>query len=126
MLALAAIVAVEAAGVLIAAIIAGLDTGSGKSYQLSSGIALTVIGVCVALLLGLVARGVRAGRRWSRTPALLTQLFAAIVAIYLLQAQRYEYGIPGLLLALAGFVMVFAPASMQVLAAGRPDKPGSR
>jgi hypothetical protein len=122
-LALAAIEAIEAAGVLLAAIIAGLDTGSGRSYHLASGVAITVIGIGTALLLGFVARGLRAGRRWTRTPALLTQLFTGIVAIYLLQAPRYDWGIPALVLALAGFAMLFAPASMQLLTPGRPDKP---
>lgn len=122
MRALAAIQGVEALGVLAAAILAAVDTGNGKSYQLASGIAISVIGACTALLLGLVARGVLGGRRWSRTPALLTQLFTGIVAIYLLQAPRYEWGIPALLLALAGIAMVFAPASMQLLTPGRIDK----
>jgi hypothetical protein len=125
-LALAAIEAIEATGVLVAAIIAGLDTGTGRSYQLASGLAITAIGVGTALLLALVARGLRAGRRWTRTPALLTQLFTGIVAIYLLQAPRYEWGIPALLLALAGVAMLFAPASMQLLTPGRPDKPEPR
>ncbi len=126
-LALAAIEAIEAAGVLLAAVIAGLDTGSGRSYHLASGIAITVIGVGTALLLGLVARGLA-----GRTPLdaarrlLLTQLFTGIVAIYLLQAPRYEWGIPALVLALAGIAMLFAPASMQLLTPGRPDKPEPR
>jgi hypothetical protein len=122
-LVLAGIQAIEAAGVLLAAILAGFDTGAGKSYVLASGIAITVIGVCTALALGLVARGLRAGRRWSRTPALLTQLFTGIIGIYLLQAPRYDWGIPAALLAVAGLAMLFAPASMEVLTPGRPDKP---
>jgi len=89
------------------------------------GVAAAATGL-VALLLGLVARGLRAGRRWTRTPALLTQLFTGIVAIYLLQAPRYDWGIPALVLALAGFAMLFAPASMQLLTPGRPDKPEPR
>jgi hypothetical protein len=125
-LALAVIEAIEAAGILVAAILAGLDTGSGKSYQLASGIAITAIGIGTALALALVARGIRAGRRWSRTPALLTQLFAGIVAIYLLQAPRYDWGVPALLLAIAGLAMLFAPASMAVLTPGRPDEPDAR
>jgi hypothetical protein len=123
---LAAVQAIEAVGVLVAAIIAGLDTGAGKSYQLSSGIAITVTGVCVALLLGLVARGLLAGRRWTRTPALLTQLFGGLIAVYLLEASRYDWGIPALLLAVAGCAMLFAPASMRLLTPGRADKPEPR
>jgi hypothetical protein len=119
---LAAIVAVEAVGVLYASVLAALDTGGGKAYQLSSGIAITVIGACTAAGLGLVARSLRSGRRWTRTPALLTQLFTGIVGIYMVQAPRYSWGIPALLLAVAGFAMLFAPASMQVLTPGRPDQ----
>jgi hypothetical protein len=123
---LAVIEAIEATGILLAAILAGLDTGAGKSYQLASGIAITAIGVGTALALGLVARGLRAGRRWTRTPALLTQLFTGIVAIYLLQAPRYDWGIPAALLAVAGMAMLFAPASLEILTPGRADKPDPR
>jgi hypothetical protein len=123
-LALALIEAVEACIVLLAAILAGLDTGSGKSYHLASGIAITVIGAATALLLGLVARGLRAGRRWSRTPTLLTQLFIAIVGIYLTQGGRWQWGIPALVLAVGGFAMLMAPASVELLTPGRVGKTG--
>jgi hypothetical protein len=123
--------AVEAAGVLGAAVLAGIDTGSGRSYHVDSGIALTVIGVAVAVALGYVAAGVARGRRWSRTPALLTQLFAGIVSIYLLQGHRYDWGGPGLALALAGFAALLVPPSMRALTDGhrlsdraeQPDQP---
>jgi hypothetical protein len=125
-LALAAIQAIEALGILLAAILAGLDTGAGKSYELASGIAITAIGVGTAVALGLVARGLRSGRRWARTPALLTQLFTGVIGIYLLQAPRYDWGVPAALLAVAGLAMLFAPASMAVLTPGRPDEPDPR
>jgi hypothetical protein len=122
--ALAVIEAVEALGVLLAAVLAGIDTGSGKSYHLASGIAITVIGIATAIVLGLVARGLRAGRRWTRTPTMLTQLFVAIVGIYLVQSARYNWGIPALLLAIGGFAMLLAPASVELLTPGRAHKPG--
>jgi hypothetical protein len=115
--------AAEAAGVLAASILAGIETGSGHSYQRASGVALTLIGIGTAAALSLVARGVRRGRRWSRTPAMLTQLFTGIVAIYLLQAGRYEWGIPAILLAIAGFATLLAPASVQTLTPGRTAGP---
>jgi hypothetical protein len=123
-LVLAGIEAVEAVGVLLAAILAGVDTGSGRSYHLASGIAITVIGVATAACLLLVARGLRAGRRWTRTPTLLTQLFVAIVGIYLVQGGRFDWGIPALLLAVGGVAMLMAPASVQLLTPGRVRKPG--
>jgi hypothetical protein len=109
---------IEAAAVFAASVLAGVDAASGQSYHVNSGIALTLIGVCTALVLGYVAIGVARVRAWSRTPALLTQLFCGIVSIYLIQAHRYEWGVPGLLLALAGFVTLLVPASTHALARG--------
>ena len=106
----------EAVGVLFASVLAGVDAGSGQSYHASSGIALTVIGIVTALALGYVAGGLARARPWSRTPALLTQVFTGIVSIYLLQAARYEWGVPGLVLAVAGFVTLLVPPSVRALA----------
>ncbi len=121
-LAASAVQAAEALGVLIASAMAAVDTASGRSYHLASGIAITIIGVGMAALLGLVALGLRGVRRWSRTPAVLTQLFVAIVAIYLLQAHRYDWGIPAILLGAGGFAALLAPASLRVLTPGRPEE----
>ena len=112
----AAVQGIEAAGVLFASVLAGVDAGSGQSYHTNSGIALTVIGIVTALALGYVAAGVAQARAWSRTPALLTQLFTGIVSIYLIQASRYEWGVPGLVLAVAGFVTLLVPPSVRALA----------
>ena len=112
----AVIQGIEAAGVLAASVLAGVDTASGQSYHANSGIALTLIGVCTGIVLGYVATGVARIRPWSRTPALLTQLFCGIVSIYLIQASRYDWGAPGLVLALAGLVTLLVPASTRALA----------
>jgi hypothetical protein len=113
--------ALEAVLVAVAAILAGVDTGRGRSYQLSSGIAITVIGLATAVLLGLVAAGLRQPRRWTRTPALLTQLFTGIVGIYLLQGGRYDWGSVTIVLALAGFATLLAPPSTRALTVGLPQ-----
>jgi hypothetical protein len=116
--------AIESAGVLGASVLAGIDAGSGRSYHASSGIALTVIGIATAVALGYVASGLARARRWSRTPALLTQLFAGIVSIYLIQGHRYDWGGPGLALAVAGLVALLVPPSTRALARGAaPDGP---
>ena len=117
---------VEAAGVLLASVLAGFDTGSGRSYHADSGVALTVIGIATALALGYVAAGLARARSWSRTPALLTQLFTGIVSIYLVQGHRYEWGVPGLVLAVAGFVTLLVPPSLRALASGPPIPPADR
>jgi hypothetical protein len=120
---IAAIVqAVEAVGVLAAALMAGVDAITGKSYHRASGIAITLIGIATAAALAYVAHGLRSGRRWSRTPAMLTQLFAGIVAIYLIQAPRLDWGIPAIVLAVAGFGALLAPSSIELLTPGRIGK----
>jgi hypothetical protein len=112
----------EAVLVLVASLWAGIATATGNSYQTSSGVAITIIGVGTACVLALVARGLRRARRWSRTPAMLTQLFTGIVAVYLLQSARLEWGIPTIILAVAGLAALLAPASLNVLTPGRTQK----
>jgi hypothetical protein len=121
-LAAAVIEAIEAVGVLLAAILAGIATAAGHSYQTGSGVAITLIGVGMALVLAIVARGLRRARRWSRTPAVLTQLFTGIVAVYLLQAGRLDWGVPGIVLAIGGVVTLLSPASVRLLTPGRIEK----
>jgi len=118
----AVVQAVEAVGLLAVALIAGVDALTGKSYHPASGIAITLIGIGTAIALGFVARGLNGGRRWSRTPAMLTQLFVGIVAIYMIQAPRLDWGIPAIALAITGFGALLAPASIELLTPGRAGK----
>jgi hypothetical protein len=138
----AVVEAAEAVIVAVATVASGVDTASGQSYQRSSGIALTLIGVGCVAALAAVALGLARGRRWTRTPALLTQVFTGIIGVYLLQSGRYSWGVPSVLLALAGIVALFSRPSMRVFsgeetpgagpdgasgaraAAGPPDKDG--
>jgi hypothetical protein len=53
----AAVEAAESALVLVATILAGVDAAGGQSYHVSSGIALTVIGVAAVAAMLLVASG---------------------------------------------------------------------
>jgi hypothetical protein len=107
--------AAESAVVLAATVLAGVDAATGQSYHVNSGIALTVIGLAATAALAWVALGLARARRWSRTPALLTQLFAGIVGIYLLQGHRLDWGLVLVVLAVFGFATIFAPPSMRAL-----------
>jgi hypothetical protein len=112
--------------VFLASVLAGIDAGMGRAYHVDSGIAITVIGIGAAAALAWVAIGLNRARFWSRTPALLTQLFTGVVAYYLVQSHRYEWGVPGLLLAAAGFATLLVPPSMRALAGDARRPPGSR
>jgi len=105
----------ESVVVLLATVLVGVDAASGQSYHVNSGIALTVLGVVAVAALAVVAAGLARARRWSRTPALLTQLFAGIVGIYLLQGHRLDWGLALVVLAVLGFAALLSPPSMRAL-----------
>jgi hypothetical protein len=120
----AVVQAAESVLILIATVLAGVDAAGGQSYHANSGIALTVIGVAAVAALGFVAAGLARARRWSRTPALLTQLFAGIVGIYLLQGHRLEWGLALVVLAVLGFAALLSPPSLRALTSGQQPQPG--
>jgi hypothetical protein len=111
----AGVQATEAAGLAVAGVLTAVDTAAGRSHQASSGIALTLLVFVVAAGLAWIASGIARVRPWSRTPAVMTQVFAGVVAVYLLQASRFDWGVPALLLAVAGLAGLLAPASFRAL-----------
>ena len=118
--------AAESVIVLAATVLAGADAATGQSYHASSGIALTAIGTLAVLGLAFVAFGLARARRWSRTPALLTQLFVGIVGIYLLQGHRLDWGVVSVVLAVLGSATIFAPPSMRALTGGKQTPAGDQ
>jgi hypothetical protein len=80
--------------------------------------------VATAGVLAWIAVDLARARRWTRTPALLTQLFVGIVAIYLLQGHRYSWGVPCLALSVGGFAALLVPPSLRALSGGRQPSPG--
>jgi hypothetical protein len=109
----AAVQAVEAAGLCVAAGLAAADVAAGQAYQRSSGVALVVLEFIVAAGLAVIASALARCRPWSRTPAVMTQLLTGVIGIFLLQAGRYDWGVPAVVLALAGLAGLFAPASLK-------------
>ena len=76
--------------------------------------------VIVVAGLAWIASGIARVRPWSRTPAVMTQLLTGVIAICLLQAHRFDWGIPALLLAIAGLAGLLAPASLRALTRATP------
>jgi hypothetical protein len=107
--------AAEAAGLCVAIILNVIDSASGNDWTSSNAIAFIVLELIVAIGVAAVAAGLARVRPWSRTPAMLTQLFTVMIAIWLLEAHRLAWGIPALLLAVAGFAGLFAPTSLRAL-----------
>jgi hypothetical protein len=111
----AAAQALEAVGVLVAAVVSAVDTASGHSYQRSSGIALTVLAFAASFAVAFVVPGLLRVRLWSRTPALFTQLFVGTTGVYLLEGHHPGLGWPALLVAIAGFAGICAPPGWRAL-----------
>jgi hypothetical protein len=115
------VLAAEAVGLAVAGVLSATDTVAGRSAQASNGIALTILDFILVAGLAGIALAVARLRPWTRTPAVMIQLFTGVIALYLLQAHRFDWGIPALLLAAAGLAGLLAPASLHALA-----RPASR
>ena len=108
--------AAEALGLCVVIVLDVIDSASGNTWTTSNAIALIAVEAVVAAGVAWVAYGIARARPWSRTPALLTQVFTAMIAVWLLEAHRYAWGVPALLLAIAGFAGLVAPSSWRALA----------
>jgi hypothetical protein len=105
----------EAVGLCVAGVFALVSTADGKSHQLASGIAITLMAFVAAAGLAAIAVGLARARTWSRTPAVMTQLFVVIAGITLLDGDRPEWGVPALALAAASVAGLLTPASLRAL-----------
>jgi hypothetical protein len=105
----------EAAGLLVVVALNLGDLAGGQTYQKSNAVAVVVIELIVAIGVGWVATGIVRTRPWSRTPAVMTQVFTVIIGIVLIQAHRFGWGFPALVFAVAGLAGLFAPTSLRAL-----------
>jgi hypothetical protein len=107
--------AAEAVGLCVAIVLNVVDSASGNDSTASNAVAFIVVEVIALIGVAAVAAGLARVRPWSRTPAVMTQVFTALIAIWLLEAHRFAWGVPALLLAIAGCAGLFAPASLRAL-----------
>lgn len=105
----------EAAGLLAVAAVNLSDLPGGQTDQRSNAIAFIGLEVIVAIGVAAIAAGIIRERAWSRTPAVMTQVFAFILGIVLIQAHRFGWGLPALVFAVAGLAGLFAPTSLRKL-----------
>jgi hypothetical protein len=111
----AAAQAAEAVGLCVAVVFNVVDWASGNSATTSSALGFIAFELIFAIGWAWIAIGIARVRPWSRTPAMLSQVFTAMIALWLLEAHRYAWGIPALLLAIAGCAGLFAPTSFRAL-----------
>jgi hypothetical protein len=112
----AAAQAAEALALCVVIVLNVIDSASGNTWTASNAIAQIVFEAVVAAGVAWIAAGIARRRPWSRTPAVLTQVFIIMIGVWLLQAHRYAWGVPALLLAIAGLAGLLAPSSWRALA----------
>ena len=112
----AGLVAVEAAGLLIVALVlAGLAIAH-TSNRLWAALAIVGFALLGAVVLGGCARGLLGLRPSARSPVVLIQLLALPVGYSLgIQAGRLAAGVPILVLAMAVLVVLFTPTARSAL-----------
>ena len=107
--------AAEAAGLCLVIVLNAIDSAAGDAWTASNAIGFIAFEAVVAVGVAWIASGIARLRPWSRTPAVMTQVFTALIAIWLLEAHRYVAGAPALLLAIAGLAGLLAPSSLRAL-----------
>jgi hypothetical protein len=112
----AAATGLEAVGLCVVVVADIIDLASGQTYRSSNAIAIIVLELITAVGVAAIASAIARLLPWSRTPAVMTQVFAGFIAVWLLEAHRVWWGIPTLLLVIAGLVGLLAPTSLRALA----------
>jgi hypothetical protein len=117
----AAVLAAESLALLAYTVTNVVDIMTGNSYQVPDSVGLIIIQVIVVVGLAWIASGVRRVRPWTRTPAVMIQLFGGLLGILLLNGHQYAWGGPTLALAVAGLAGLLPPASLKALARPMPE-----
>jgi ABC-type xylose transport system permease subunit len=111
----AAAQALEAIGLIVVIVANLIDLSDGRTLTRSNAVGVIVVEVIVAVGVAAIATAIARVRPWARTPAVMTQVFAIFLAIWLLDAHRLAWGLPTLIVALAGLAGLFAPTSLRAL-----------
>ncbi|MGW5266468.1 hypothetical protein ACWEQG_36295 [Microbispora sp. NPDC004025] len=119
-----AVLAAEGLLALVLGGYVGVETVVGEPTDVITSIAVAGFGVLGGAALLWVARGLWLVLRWSRGPAVVTQIFALPVAISLIQSAQYAFGVPLIAAAAVALVTLLAPASTRALM-GEDGAPGA-
>jgi hypothetical protein len=111
----AAIEALEGIAVLAVGLYVGIEAIAGSPNDLASAVVLALMAVGAGIGIIAVGRALWQARRWGRAPALLTQIFAAIAAISMIQSKRQAIGGILIALAVAGAATLLSPPSSRAL-----------
>jgi hypothetical protein len=111
----AAVEALEGLAVVGAGAYLALATIAGQSRDVPSAVALAVVTIITGVLMIMVGRGLLGRRRWSRSPAVVTQLFLLVIAVPMARDGQYALGVPLVAAAVAGLGLLLAPPTARAL-----------
>jgi hypothetical protein len=111
----AAIEALEGIAVLAVGLYVGIEAIVGSPNDLAGAVILALMAIAAGAGVVAVARGLWQARRWGRAPALLTQIFAVIAGISMIQSSRQVVGGILIVLAVAGAATLLSPPTTRTL-----------
>ncbi|WP_141921768.1 hypothetical protein [Haloactinospora alba] len=91
------------------------ETLLGNVADTSVALPLVLLALVAAAVIGYAAWGLFRLRDWARTPVLLTQIFAVIIAYYMGTSGQYAAAAVFALVAAAGIASVLAPPTTAAL-----------
>jgi drug/metabolite transporter superfamily protein YnfA len=109
----AAVVLLQAVFVVVLSLVLAVEGFQPDTVDPLGAEILALIGVASGVVLGLLARGIAAGRRWARGPVVVIELICVPIAWNLVQNDRWYAGVPLGVAALA--VLVLLATSGQLL-----------
>lgn len=112
----AVIEAAQGLAALAGGLYVGWETLVGRPADPVSAIGVTVLALMGGAGMCAVARGLLRRERWSRSPAVLTQLFALPVSWSLLQSDQFGYGLPLAAGAVIALVLLLSAPAARALA----------
>jgi hypothetical protein len=111
----AAVEALEGIALVAVGLYVGVEAVAGSPNDLTSAVVLALMAIAAGVGIVAVGRGLWQTRRWGRAPALLTQIFAVIAAISMIQSRRQAVGVVLVALAVAGAATLLSPPSTRAL-----------
>ncbi|GAA3198392.1 hypothetical protein [Actinocorallia longicatena] len=87
----------------------------GEPKDRMSAVGVTVLALAGGAGMVWVAKGLAGAERWSRSPAVLTQLFAIPVAVSLIQSDQPFWGCPLVVIAVAALLALLSPPTSAAL-----------
>ncbi|MGW0732939.1 hypothetical protein [Streptomyces sp. NPDC002851] len=119
----AALAALEGIALVVGGVAMSLQGFAGKADSVEQAVTGGVTMIVLAAIPLLAARGLLKLRRWSRGPAIITQILALPVAWQLLQADSVAIpaGIALAVVAVTALVLLVNPATTEALGIGPRD-----